>query len=289
MFQNVKEYYFPKNLRDALAKLGKNRSEIAVPFCGAFHLVRTKLNAATSIVDISRLGLDYVKVERGTVRIGGTASFQQIVASPKLNSVLNGLLPKSAQAYSSKIQRNATTLQDVLFGWATYFDLLTALVALDTQVTVQGRAKKSVPLAKFFQKDKRAVLGNKEIAAEFSFRIPSGHVGASLQRLAVTDSDTVAILNVVAILRVDGRKCVEARIAVGGGLPVPVRLTALEKALAGKKLDAAMVESVSGKAADLIQPISDFRGSASYRRQISGVLVRRALEEAYQNATGKAL
>jgi len=39
----------------------------------------------------------------------------------------------------------------------------------------------------------------------------------------------------------------------------------------------------------LIQPVSDVRGSAQYRKQISVVLVRRALEEAYQNAKGRAL
>ena len=86
-----------------------------------------------------------------------------------------------------------------------------------------------------------------------------------------------------------GKKCSEARIAVGGGLPAPVRLTALEQELAETPLDAALVESVSAKAADLIQPMSDVRGSAQYRKQISSVLVRRALAEAYQFAKGRTL
>jgi CO/xanthine dehydrogenase FAD-binding subunit len=287
MFANVQEYHHAATLKDALKKLGKNGEQIAVPVTGAFHLIAGKLRAATCLVDISATGLDYVKVEGKKASIGGAATFQQIVKG--LNDVLNGVVSKSARAYSTIIQRNTTTLQDALFGYATYFDLLTALLALGTQVTVQGKAKRVVPLAQFFSKDNRAVLSNQEVATEFAFKLPSGDVGASLQRLALTDGDAVAILNVVAVLKMTGKKCSEARIAVGGGLPAPVRLTTIEQELDGKPLDAALVESVAGKVAGLIEPTSDIRGSAQYRKQISGVLVRRTIEEAYRNAKGRDL
>jgi len=289
MFANVQEYYHATSLRDALKKLGKNDGQIPVPVTGAFHLISSKLRAATCLVDISAVDLNYVKVEGRKLSIGGAATFQQIVGSKELNEALNGLVPAAAQAYSTRIQRNTTTLQDVLFGYATFFDLLTALLALDTQVTVQGKQKRVVPLASFFSKENRVVLSNSEIAVDFSAKLPSGDAGASLQRVALTDGDAVAILNVVAVLKMTGKKCAEARIAVGGGLPAPVRLTALEQELADKPLDAALVESVSAKAADLIEPVSDVRGSAQYRKQISGVLVRRALAEAYQFAKGRPL
>jgi aerobic carbon-monoxide dehydrogenase medium subunit len=289
MFANVQEYYHATSLRDALKKLGKNAEQVPVPVTGAFHLISSKLRAATCLVDISAAGLDYVKLDGRKLAIGGTATFQQIVTSKELNEGLNGLLPKAARTYSTRIQRNATTLQDVLFGYATYFDLLTALLALDAQVMVQGKTKRIVPLQQFFAKDSRAVLGNQEVAAEFSAKLPSGDVGASLQRLALTDGDAVAILHVVAILKMTGKKCAEARVAVGGGLPAPVRLTMLEQELAGKPLDAALVEAVSAKAGGLIQPLSDVRGSAQYRKQICSVLVRRSLEEAYQFAKGRSL
>jgi len=289
MFANVQEYYHAKSLRDALKKLGKNDERVPVPVTGAFHLIASKLRAATCLVDVSGVGLDFVKLEGRKLAIGGTATFQQIVTSKELGAALNGLLPTAARMYSTKIQRNATTLQDVLFGYATYFDLLTALLALDTQVKVQGKQKRVVPLQQFFVKDGRAVLSNSEIAVEFFAKLPSGSVGASLQRVALTDGDAVAILNVVAVLKMTGKKCAEIRVAVGGGLPAPVRLTTLEQELTGQPLDATLVESASAKAADLIQPVTDVRGTAQYRKQISGVLVRRAIAEAYQNAKGKAL
>ncbi|HTS19318.1 MAG TPA: FAD binding domain-containing protein [Verrucomicrobiae bacterium] len=289
MFDNVQEYYHAASLRDALKKLGKNDEQIPVPVTGAFHLISSKLRAATCLVDVSAVGLDYVKLDGRKLAIGGTATFQQIVSSRELNTALNGLLPTAARAYSTRIQRNATTLQDVLFGYATYFDLLSALLALDAQVKVQGKQKRVVPLAQFFSRENRAVLSNSEIATEFSAKLPTGNVGASLQRVALTDGDSVAILNAVAVLKMSGKKCTEIRIAIGGGVPAPVRLTALEQELAGKPLDPALVESVSARAGELIQPVADVRGTAQYRRQISSVLVRRAVAEAYQNAKGRSL
>ena len=285
MISNATEYYHATSLKDALKKLGKNGEQIPVPVTGAFHLIAGKLRAATCLVDISAVGLDAIKVDGKKVSIGGTATFQQIVKSKELPEALRN----AARAYSTIIQRNATTLQDALFGYATYFDLLTALLAFDTQVTVQGKAKRVVPLQQFFSKDSRAVLSNQEVATEFSFKLPGGDTGASLQRLALTDGDAVAILNVVAVLKMTGKKCTEARIAVGGGLPAPVRLPAIEQELAGKALDAALVESAAGKVAGMIEPESDFRGSAQYRKQIGGVLVRRAIEEAYRQAKSREL
>jgi carbon-monoxide dehydrogenase medium subunit len=285
MISSAQEYYHATSLRDALKKLGKNDQQIAVPVTGAFHLVAGKLRAATCLVDISAVGLDGIKVEGKKIIIGGTATFQQLVKSKDLPEVLR----KAARAYSTIIQRNMTTLQDALFGYATYFDLLTALLALDTQVTVQARSKRVVPLVQFFSKDNRAVLGNQEVATEFSFKWPLRNIGSSLQRLALTDGDAVAILNVVALLKMTGQKCAEARIAVGGGLSAPVRLTAIEDELAGQRLNAGMIESIAGKVAGLIEPVSDVRASAQYRKQIGPVLVRRAIEEAYRDVKGVQL
>ena len=289
MFANVREYHHATTLREALKKLGRNDEQVPMPVTGAFHLISGKLRSATCLVDVSAVGLGYVKLEGRKLAIGGTATFQQIVTSTELNAALYGLLPKAARAYSTRIQRNTTTLQDVLFGYATYFDLLTALLALDAQVTVRGKGRRVVALAQFFSRENRAVLSNAEIAADFSARLPVGSTGASLQRVALTDGDSVAILNTVVVLKMSGKKCAEARVAVGGGLPAPVRLTALEQELMGKPMDATRVVPVCAGAGDLIQPVSDIRATAQYRKQICGVLVRRAIAEAYQHAKGKAL
>src|ERR1035438_842435 len=102
MFANVQEYYHATTLRDALKKLGKNDGQVPVPVTGAFHLIASKLRAATCLVDISAVDINYVKIEGRKLSIGGAANFQQIVASKEFNTALNGLLPRAAQAYSTR-------------------------------------------------------------------------------------------------------------------------------------------------------------------------------------------
>jgi carbon-monoxide dehydrogenase medium subunit len=77
----------------------------------------------------------------------------------------------------------------------------------------------------------------------------------------------------------DGR-CREARIAVGAVAPTPVRAPGAESVLAGKELTEGAIDEAAGRAADEARPISDMRGSASFRREIVRVLTRRSLERA---------
>src|SRR6185437_14099516 len=76
----------------------------------------------------------------------------------------------------------------------------------------------------------------------------------------------------------------QARVALGAAATVPVRATAVEAALAGKTPDEKTFRDAAPLVLDAIDPIEDFRGSASYKRQMAAVHLRRALAE----AAGKA-
>jgi xanthine dehydrogenase iron-sulfur cluster and FAD-binding subunit A len=65
-----------------------------------------------------------------------------------------------------------------------------------------------------------------------------------------------------------------ARIAYGGIAATPLRMPEVELALCGE-LTAERIESVSQLIARSIKPISDVRGSASYRRVAAANLFRR--------------
>ena len=70
-----------------------------------------------------------------------------------------------------------------------------------------------------------------------------------------------------------------ARIALGAVAPTPMRATGAEQRMTGRTLDQALLAEIAAEVAREISPISDVRASAEYRREISSVLTRRALEE----------
>ena len=74
------------------------------------------------------------------------------------------------------------------------------------------------------------------------------------------------------------------RLAVGGLRPLPGRLRAAEAVLVGKEPVAAAFAEASAVAMAEAQVAADFRATPEYRREVCGVLVRRALETAAERA-----
>ena len=79
-----------------------------------------------------------------------------------------------------------------------------------------------------------------------------------------------------------------ARVSLFGVADRPVRVREVEAGLAGA---TASVDTIAGAAADIVReldPSSDGQGSAAYRRQLAGVVVRKALTAAAERAGGPA-
>ena len=74
--------------------------------------------------------------------------------------------------------------------------------------------------------------------------------------------------------------CREARITTFGAEGIPMRMTAAEEFLSGANLSADDREEAARLVSDAVDPISDIHASAQYRKDVAGVMVRRALEQA---------
>jgi carbon-monoxide dehydrogenase medium subunit len=93
----------------------------------------------------------------------------------------------------------------------------------------------------------------------------------------------IAVVGVASFLVASReRQCRDARVALGAVAPTPVVVLQAGALLAGKTLSDKLIEAVAETAAAAASPISDVRGSADYRREIIRVLVRRALQTAWE-------
>ncbi len=72
----------------------------------------------------------------------------------------------------------------------------------------------------------------------------------------------------------------DVRIALGSVGVTPIRATAAEAVLRGQPLKADGFAEAGEKAKEAVDPVSDFRGSAAYKKDMAAVFVRRALEKA---------
>jgi CO/xanthine dehydrogenase FAD-binding subunit len=90
-----------------------------------------------------------------------------------------------------------------------------------------------------------------------------------------------ALAGAAVAVEIDGEgTCGSARIAVFGVGDRPIRSTAGEQALAGRRLD----HSAAAEAGEIVRaglaPKSDSHASAAYRKDVAAVVVRRALLQA---------
>jgi len=108
-------------------------------------------------------------------------------------------------------------------------------------------------------------------------RAPAGARGGYVKYTARSAEDK-PLVGVAALVALDAAgRCVEARIALGGAAPMPMRAAQAERALRGEALTDAAVRAAAEAAAAEADPLSDLMGSASYRREMVRVWVRRLL------------
>jgi aerobic carbon-monoxide dehydrogenase medium subunit len=149
---------------------------------------------------------------------------------------------------------------------------------LDAEIVAVGpEGERVVPASDFFHGFFMTALEPDEMIVEVRFPQPAPN--AALQEFARRAGD-YAIVAAAVSLDMDDGKCRSARVVLGGVADVPLRVTEAERVLEGAEAGREAFEQAGREAAKAVDPPSDVQGTAEYRRDLSAVMVRRALEEA---------
>jgi carbon-monoxide dehydrogenase medium subunit len=113
-------------------------------------------------------------------------------------------------------------------------------------------------------------------------RLPAPTLLTSLQRVARTPLDEAIVAVAVALQPGDG-VVARARLAVSGIGQSPMQVEAAEAMLQSQVLTSELIDELAANIMESADPnYCDYRGSAEYRREVAGVLARRALAAAWQ-------
>jgi aerobic carbon-monoxide dehydrogenase medium subunit len=153
---------------------------------------------------------------------------------------------------------------------------------LDAEIVAVGpEGERVIPASDFFHGFFMTALQPDEMVVEVRFPRPAPH--AALQEFARRAGDFGIVAAAVALDLRDG-ECRSARVVLGGVADIPLRIPEAERVLEGVDVGREAFEEAGRVAAKEIDPPSDVHGSAEYRRDLSTVLIRRALMEAAGNA-----
>ena len=276
------KYYKPRSLDEAWELKEKIPDSLFIAG-GTDVIVGIKNNelrpqALISLRSIPRLG--NIEVNKGA-RIGALATISDIIQNPELRKDYP-VLVEAAKSLGSVQIRNVATIGGNLCNCSPCADMALPLLVMEAKVRLQTTKKsREIPLNEFFKGPGESCLAPHEILTDILLDPPQKNTKTSFIKKGRVKMD-LAVARVAVLREMESKTCHKARIAAGSVAPVPLRLSKIETMFEGATLTKKDVTEAQRLAEDNVVPITDVRSTEEYRRQITGVLVKRALERALE-------
>lgn len=273
----------PNSVDEAIYLLGTNPAT-RILAGGTDLLVEMKFNRDQSpekVISLKKLkALDFIQGDQG-LTIGAMTTISSIEKSPLVRENFPALAD-AARSVGSVQVRNLGTIGGNIGRAAPSADLVPALIVYGAQVTVIGPlGRRKVDLESFFKGPGLTVLDKDEILIDINIKKDQQKTSSYL-KLGKRKAMEIAVVGVAVALDLDGDVCRDCRIALGSVAPTVIRAEAAEKQLRGERISEKSIEAAAVEAMRTAKPITDIRATAEYRREMVGVMVRRAIAEAQQ-------
>ncbi|HNS97361.1 MAG TPA: FAD binding domain-containing protein [Polyangiaceae bacterium] len=276
----IAAYHQPEALGAALDLIANG----AVPIAGATGLYTGRVKRDHQLVDITRLGLNQIEISADAVRIGATVTLAELVAAAQIPATAGEVLRKVARGIASAPLRNMITVGGGIAHIVYWADMPVALLALDATVEVQRAKEKPVQIPiDFCLRDGKKTWDGGLIT---SVRVPldSDKISFGYERFTRTASD-YAFASACVTLRNVGGVAKRVRVVLGAVQGRPSRLASVEALVEGQAITPQLLETIEKNVHSSVQVAPNFRAPAEYRRELAAVLVGRALDSAWAQAS----
>ncbi len=276
------EFIRPASLsaaRDNMHELGRRGMLLA----GGTALHFMQDHTPVTAVDITRIGLSYIRQDGAWYVIGATTPLADIQRYRAPRWALHEI----CRRISTHQIRNISTIGGNIcrvFPWA---DLPVILLAMNARMVIYSGREEEFGADDYFsfQPARRFLDGNILTAV----KVPAlmAHHGFGSIKVVRTQA-SFPMVTIGALLELDGPHIKTARVAAGSAIPFPRRLPEVEAALVGREATTAVFQEAAGKAG----PDAPWRGregmSPDYSRHLAEVSILDALERAATFARGRA-
>jgi aerobic carbon-monoxide dehydrogenase medium subunit len=273
-------YADPRSVDEALALLAEHGDEARLLAGGQslVPLLNLRLVRPGVIIDLNRVaGLDGIALDGDLLRVGAMTRQRRVEKDAGVRARLP-LLVEALGFVGHPPIRNRGTIGGSLAHADPAAELPALLVGLGGEVVARDRGgERVIDGAAFFRDLMTTALRPGEILTEVRLRLPSPAAGWAFLEVARRHGD-FALAGVAVVVEPGPDRTVrEARISLFGVGPTPVRASAAERELAGREPTAERLQRAAEVVSETLRPDADLHASAEYRRQVGGVLTRRAL------------
>jgi carbon-monoxide dehydrogenase medium subunit len=280
---NPIKFLEPADFSEAISVLDQYAADAKIIAGGTsvVLMLQQKLIAPSVLINLGCIpNYDYIRLEEDGLHIGALAKIRAIERS-EIVQEFSPALAHTFHVVANIRVRNQGTIGGNLAAADYAADPPAMLTALDARVQAQGPpGTREIPLSEFFLGFYTTALEPNEILTEII--IPSLPVSAraSYQKYTSISAEgrPCVAVGAVADFDMDGT-CSDLRVAVGAATETPQRVRAAEEMAYGQALTDELIAAIADEYARSLDPLTDVRGSAWYRKEMIRVFVKRALQE----------
>lgn len=280
------EYYAPQSVAEACKLLTQYGDRVKV-ICGGTDLIpKMKHGVLAPEIMVSIKKIDSLKkieyVPGQGVVIGAANTHNDLVFSEVLQQKYCSV-SNAAQTMAANQVRHAGTVGGNIVSAVPSADLPPILIALNATVKIAGpNGERTLPLEDVFTGPGKTVVAKDEILTEIV--IPEQKMtGSTYHKFALRKAGALAVVGVAVAVQVENGIIKDARIALGAVAPTPIRAKKAEEFLKGKAISEELFEEAGKIASSESKPITDFRASEEYRRDLVRIYTKRGLKKAVEN------
>jgi carbon-monoxide dehydrogenase medium subunit len=284
------DYVRASSVDEVVSLLAANGDQARVLSGGTDLLValREGRRQAKLVIDVKGLAettqVDY-SPERG-LQFGASVPCHRLYDNQTIAAAYPGLMDAARLIGGVQIQGRAS-IGGNLCNASPAADSIPALIVHSAICIIAGPGGlRELPVEEFCIAPGRTSLQTGEFLVALRLPPPQPGFGASYLRFIPRNEMDIAVVGAGASVQLDESRTriQSARISLGAVAPKPLYVAEAGAALAGQPISAEAIEKAARIAQEAARPITDMRGTAEYRKHLSAVMPRRALEKAIERA-----
>ena len=261
-------YFLPQNLAELFAIMQQNPDHKII--CGGTDImvqVNIQRKKYPCLIDISELeDVPSINASDTHLTIGAKVTYSELLESTLVATHLPAL-QRVIRSIASEQIRNFATLCGNVGNASPIGDTLPILLVLDAVLwLVSASGERRIPMNEYFLDYKQTKLAPDEIIKSIEIPLPSLDTYIDFSKAAKRKSVDISSISSAIFILMKNNQIEDIHLALGGVAKTPVLVPGLASFVTGKPISA--LKDFADNVAQEYSPISDVRGSSSYRRRM---------------------
>ena len=277
---NESRFFVHYNLKGLIKDYQKNKNSYLL--VGGTDLALEVTKKRNNLRNIFYIGsnkeLNFINIKGKNIHIGAATPISDIM--PELEKIYP-TFSRMFERYGSEQIRNSASLGGNLGSASPIGDSLPVLIALNSQIVIQGKKQRTMLLDDYFISYRKTKLKKSEFIKEIIIPINKENI-LKCYKISKRIDDDISSVFMAINANIKNNTFKSIKIVCGGMAEIPKIAKLTQKYLLNRKFNAENINEAKNIIAQEFNPIDDMRASKEYRKKISQNLLERFLHEQNQ-------